>query len=125
MSRKTIVLVIDDDSDIREMVKSRLKASGYAVIEASGGLEGLEKANKEHPDLILLNVMMPDLSGVTTAIRLKQSEETEFIPIILVTGINEDEARTLVLRIGGGDYIIKPFEGQELVDKIEKILKGP
>ncbi|MCK4245107.1 MAG: response regulator [Candidatus Omnitrophica bacterium] len=122
MSKK--ILVIDDDPDIREMIKSRLKANGYTVIVASDGSEGLEMAKREHPDLILLNVMMPKLSGVTAAIRLKETKETESIPIILITGISESEARALALRFGAENYIIKPFEGSELVNKIEKVLKG-
>ena len=117
------ILLVDDDVDFLKMMQSRLEVNGYEVITASNGLEGLEKAKEIHPDIILLNVMMPELSGVTTALRLKEIKELKSIPVIIVTGIKEAETALLIEHIQVSDYIIKPFKPEDLLVKIKNVLK--
>jgi len=120
---KAKILVVDDDPAIGKVVKSRLEVNGYEVIIAEDGEEGIRKAKKELPDLIIINVMMPKLSGITAVLNLQKDKRAEVIPVILLTGVPEAETQTLASRLNVTDYIIKPFEGQELVAKVEKALK--
>lgn len=117
------ILVVDDDENIRKTVKLRLEeAGGYQVITASNGQEALEMAKAHNPDLILLNVMMPKLNGIMTTLRLKGTEETKSIPVIIMTGIKERDEMILARHVGAADYITKPFESAELLKKIERLL---
>ena len=117
------ILIVDDDKNIIETLKIRLEANGYKVITAQNGLEGLEKARQEKPDLILLNVMMPKLNGIMTTLKLKGMNETKSTPIIIMTGIKEKDEMILARHVGASDYITKPFESSTLLKKIENILK--
>ena len=109
------ILIIDDEPDLVKMLSSRLESNGYKTISASTGVEGLQKAKEEHPDLILLDIMLPQLSGVTIALWLKESEETKSIPIIVITVVEKDELSLLFRRIEVSDYISKPFEDRKSV----------
>lgn len=117
------ILIVDDDKNIIETLKIRLEANGYKIITAANGLEGLEKAKQEKPDLILLNVMMPKLNGIMTSLKLKGMNETKSTPIIIMTGIKEKDEMILARHVGASDYITKPFESSALLKKIENILK--
>ena len=117
------ILIIDDEPDLVKMLSSRLESNGYKTISASTGVEGLQKAKEEHPDLILLDIMLPQLSGVTIALWLKESEETKSIPIIVITVVEKDELSLLFRRIEVSDYISKPFDVEELLCKIKNAIK--
>lgn len=121
---KKKILVVDDDKNIIQTLKTRLEVNGYRIITASDGLEGLEKAKNEKPDLILLNVMMPHLDGIMTTLRLKGVPEIKSTPIIIMTGIKERDNMVLAKHVGASDYITKPFESSELLKKIEKLLSS-
>ena len=119
---KSKILIVDDDKNIIQTLKMRLETNGYRIVAASNGLEGLDKAKNGKPDLILLNVMMPQLDGIMTTLRLKGGLETKSTPIIIMTGIKERDNMVLAKHVGASDYITKPFESAELLKKIENLL---
>ena len=116
------VLVIDDEAPIRLLCRVNLEAEGMAVLEAGDGPSGLEAARAEHPDLILLDVMMPGLDGWGVAEALLEDDETEEIPIIFLTARAEFRDRARGLDIGGVDYITKPFNPVELAPLVRDLL---
>ena len=118
-----IILVVDDEPDALEMLKFRLDKEKFQVITASQGLEALERAAREQPSLILLDVLMPGLSGYEVCQRLKAREETKAIPIIMLTVKAETESKIEALNMGADDYITKPFAIKELVARIRVALR--
>jgi len=112
------VLVIDDSTVDRLMMSSVLQKEGFQVITASDGLEGIQTAAAERPDIILLDVVMPDLSGFETCDRLKRDNRTSAIPVIFLSSANDLQSRISGLNGGGVDYIIKPFEREEVLARI-------
>ena len=120
MSKK--ILVVDDEPHIVKMIESRLHANGYDVITAFDGQEGLKKAQGENPDLILLDVMMPKLTGYKVSRLLKFDERFKNIPIIMLTARSQENDIELGTEVGVNLYITKPFEAQHLLDSIQKIL---
>jgi DNA-binding response OmpR family regulator len=110
MSRP-LVLVADDDADIRDLVTLRLQRFGYEVIEAGTGSRALELALERNPDLIVLDVMMPGLTGYEVTSRLREVSET---PILLLTASVRDEHEARGLEVGASAYLRKPFESGEL-----------
>lgn len=121
MNRKKILLV-DDEEDIIKMNMLRLIESNYEVISASDGKEGLEKAEKEIPDLILLDVVMPRMDGLQTLAKLKSSSRTSHIPVIMLSGVGEKEALNRARASGAADFIDKPFNGDMLMEAIKRNL---
>ena len=118
----TRVLVIDDEAPIRLLCRVNLEAEGMDVLEAGDGPSGLDTARVEHPDLILLDVMMPGLDGWGVAEALLEDDETEEIPIIFLTARAEFRDRARGLDIGGVDYITKPFNPVELAPLVRDLL---
>jgi CheY-like chemotaxis protein len=119
---KKKILIIDDDVDMVEVIGLRLEASGYEVVTANDGLIGLERARKENPDLILLDIRMPNMDGHTMLRQLKKyGEKTRLIPVIVITGMGE--LKDLFDLEGAADYIVKPFTDEEFFSKIEIALR--
>ena len=118
----TRVLVIDDEAPIRLLCRVNLEAEGMNVIEAADGPSGLDAARSEHPDLVLLDVMMPGLDGWGVAEALLEDDETSEIPIIFLTARAEFRDRARGLDIGGVDYITKPFNPVELAPLVRDLL---
>ncbi len=118
----TRVLVIDDEAPIRLLCRVNLEAEGMSVLEASDGPSGLETAQAERPDLVLLDVMMPGLDGWGVAEALLEDTETAEIPIIFLTARAEFRDRARGLDIGGVDYITKPFNPVELAPLVRQLL---
>jgi len=117
------ILVIEDNPFMRQLLVSRLKANDYGVITATNGQDGLIKAQKENPDLILLDINMPNMDGFETATKLKNSVETKSIPIIFVTARGEDkDIFKAITELSSESYIIKPFRPEVLLDGIKKAL---
>lgn len=122
---KKKILVIDDEPDFLEIIKVRLEANDYSVVAISDAKEVLQTAEKELPDIILLDIVMPNMDGYLVCEQLKQGEITRNIPIILLTG-KDLEPRGINERcteLGAEDFLIKPVDTQELLGKIEKVLK--
>lgn len=119
------ILVVDDEKDIRELIKDRLTQNKYAVMTASGGEEALIIAKTSQPDLILLDIAMPDMDGYLTCKKLKQESKTRGIPVLLLTG-KDLESKSVIERcseVGALDYIGKMSTLKELLDKVSAILK--
>ena len=120
---KTRILIADDENPIRLLVRVNLEAEGYDVLEAPDGLATLEAARTEHPDLILLDVMMPFKDGWEVAEDLLNDPATEAIPIIFLTARADLRDRERGFNTGGLQYITKPFNPRELAPAIEDALK--
>ena len=121
-SAQPVVLVADDEEDIRELIVFRLENSGYTVIEAQDGAEALELARSARPDLAVLDVMMPKMDGYELTQRLRADEATSRMPIILLTARTQEADVERGFSAGADDYIRKPFSPQELRARVQAIL---
>jgi DNA-binding response OmpR family regulator len=119
---ETRVLVIDDEAPIRLLCRVNLEAEGIEVLEAADGTSGLDLARTEHPDVVLLDVMMPGLDGWRVAEELLENDDTRGIPIIFLTARAEFRDRARGLDIGGVDYVTKPFNPLELAPLVRDLL---
>jgi DNA-binding response OmpR family regulator len=117
------ILVIDDYPDNVFLLQDRLEKEGFEIVKAYDGEMGIKKAVEEKPDLILLDVMMPDISGFEVCKKLASKEETKLIPIILLTALTEAENIKQGLNAGAFDYIKKPFNRTELIARISSALR--
>jgi DNA-binding response OmpR family regulator len=120
-----LVLVADDDDDVRGLIVFRLERSGYRVVAARDGEEALRIARDEKPAVAILDVMMPKLTGIEVTAALRAGEETSQIPIILLTARVQERDIALGLEAGADDYIRKPFSPHELVSRVNAILGRP
>ena len=118
------ILVVDDEPYLADMMANRLRASRYAVVTALTGREALGKAGHDKPDLILLDILMPDMDGYQVLRRLKEKDETKRIPVIMLTVKKWSEDIEKAVEGGAADYIVKPFEPHDLLKKIEGVLKN-
>lgn len=118
------ILVIDDEPHLVEMMANRLKANHYEVVTAVAGREGLEKAKKERPDLILLDLMMPDLDGHHVLQTLKKMAETNRVPVMVLTVKKWGEDIQKMIEEGAVGYIVKPFDPKILMQKIAEVIKN-
>ena len=106
---KEKILVVDDEPAMAEMIRIHLERKRYHVFSALHGEEAISKAQVQNPDLILLDVMMPDINGYEVCRRLKENISTSLIPIIILTGRGEIEDRIAGFQVGADDYLVKPF----------------
>ncbi|MFH1390191.1 MAG: response regulator [Candidatus Margulisiibacteriota bacterium] len=116
-------LVVDDEPDVRSLIEVLLASSGYSVITASDGQQALEKARVEHPDIILLDVMLPKLDGYKVARMLKFDENFKHIPIIMLTAKVTDRDKEMGIETGADIYLTKPFEAENLLAAMERALQ--
>jgi len=114
------ILIVDDDRDIVESISIFLKAEGYEVLKAYNGLEALEKLNENLVHLMILDIMMPQLDGIKTLMKLRESRN---IPVILLSAKSEDADKILGLTAGADDYVTKPFNPSELVARVRSQLR--
>ena len=114
------ILVVDDEANIRRFLKHELTNSGYRVLEASGGKEAIDLAREHHPDLITLDIMMRDISGLDVTAVLKNDPDTKDIPILVVSVVEEKEK---AYKLGANDFVTKPFTIKVLTDKINRLLQ--
>jgi DNA-binding response OmpR family regulator len=124
MDKKYAVLIIDDEPDILSLLGLHLKLNGYSVFQANNGLKGLEVSILEKPDIIILDVMMPEMDGFEVAKKLKDNSETSDIPIIFLTARTQTDDKIKGLMAGADDYMIKPFDFEELELRIKRTLKS-
>ena len=113
------ILVIEDENDIRQLLRFNLEREGFAVLEAADGLGGLHMATSELPDLVVLDLMLPGMDGCDVCRRLKAQPVTAAIPVLMLTARGEEVDLTL----GADDYVVKPFSVRELVLRIRAILR--
>lgn len=119
---KKKILIVDDEKNLTEILALRLETNGYEVIIAYNGRDGLEKTEKENPDLILLDIMMPDMDGIDVLRRLKNNPKAGHIPVIMLTCKGESSSLLKAENLGATDYFIKPFESEELLRAIKKYI---
>ncbi len=119
------VLVVDDEVYIVHILDFSLRMEGYEVVTALDGEQALEKVKSERPDLIVLDIMMPKLDGYDTCKRLKASQDTRDIPVILLSAKGRNVDQRMGFEAGADDYITKPFSPRKLVEKINSILAQP
>lgn len=124
MKSQATILVVDDEPDVRTLCRVNLEYEGYKVVEASNGSDAFQRLNERRPDLILLDLMMPQMDGWEVMRRLKEDESTAAIPVILLTARADDDSQLKALDEGVLDYITKPFNPLSLVKFVERILKG-
>lgn len=118
------IAVVDDDPSMVRVLRIMLTSSGYEVVEAMSGTKGFLIVKRELPDLVLLDIMMPDVDGFEVCRRLKLDPDTENIPVIFVSAKTGSEHIEMGLSLGAEGYITKPFELQDILDKIEEVI-GP
>src|SRR3712207_254756 len=117
------ILAVDDTPENLEILRIRLEAQGYEVVTAADGEEGLARARELEPDLVLLDIMMPKLDGISVVKLLKQDAALRFIPVILVTAKADVRDVVAGLEAGGDDYLTKPFEQASLVARVRAMLR--
>lgn len=120
---KKKILVVDDEPDVTELVSYNLKAKGFHVESLNDATASLSKARQYHPDLIILDIMMPDLSGIQICRILRNDNKLARIPIIFLTAKAEPQDRIEGLESGADDYLAKPFSPKELILRVESILR--
>lgn len=117
---KKRILVADDESHIREVISFALEQADFIVFEASNGKEAIEQFDKEHPHLIILDVLMPEMDGTEVCKRIRTKSN---VPILFLSSRDEEIDRVLGLELGGDDYITKPFSPRELVARIKAVFR--
>jgi DNA-binding response OmpR family regulator len=120
---KSKILVVDDEPEAVELVEFNLKGAGYEVSTAGDGAEALNKARRIQPNLVILDVMMPEIDGMEVCKLLRRDPATSAIPIIMLTAKASEVDRVLGLELGADDYVVKPFSPRELVLRVKKILE--
>ena len=117
------ILVIDDDLAINELIKVNLELCGYKVIQAFDGTKGFALCKQELPSLVVLDVMMPEVDGYTVAQRIRKNNSTKNIPILMLTALSQINDKVKGFDIGVDDYLVKPFEMEELQVRVRALLK--
>ena len=120
-SSKKKVLVADDDPSILYSVK-RVLGNSYVVIEASNGEEAVNLTQSHKPDIVLMDMLMPEKDGLTACAEIKANKATKAIPIVMLTGVGYELNKELAKSMGASGYVTKPFKPQELLDAISKLL---
>lgn len=118
------VLVVDDEPDVVMIIKTTLQAEGYDVVSANNGKDALEEAFETRPDLIVLDVMMPGMTGFDVLKELKANESTATVPIVMLTGVSEKSKIQEAIQSGIDYYVVKPFDFDDLLSKIKQALEG-
>jgi DNA-binding response OmpR family regulator len=114
------ILIVDDEPLYIRLLKVNLESEGYEIVAAKNGEEGLELFTQHTPDLVIMDVMMPKMDGITACIRIRQFSN---VPIILLTALGEEHDRVNGLNIGADDYVVKPFSATELVARVRAVLR--
>lgn len=117
------ILVIEDETDILEVIAYNLKREGYDVVTSTSGEDGLEKIEKTKPNLVVLDLMLPEVDGIELCRKLKSDPVTQGIPVIMVTAKGEESDVVLGLGVGADDYVTKPFSPRELTARVKAVLR--
>jgi len=118
------VLVVEDEPDTLQLVKESLEFEGYEVITATDGIEAEDKAHRENPDIIILDIFLPKRDGYEVCRRLREDKNTFGIPIIMLTAKGDYGSRLKGFLQGAFDYVAKPFSTEDLIKKIKKLLSA-
>jgi two-component system phosphate regulon response regulator PhoB len=117
------ILVIEDERDLQKVLEFNLRQAGHEILTASGGREGLQLARDRSPDLVLLDLMLPDLSGTEVCKALRKDPKTHGLAILMLTAKGEEIDRIVGFELGADDYVVKPFSVRELLLRIDAILR--
>ncbi len=117
------ILVVEDEADLRQVIEFNLVASGHEVFTAPSGLEGLKLVRERKPDVVLLDIMLPDTTGLEVCRQIKASNDTKGTLVILLTARGEEIDRVVGFEIGADDYVVKPFSVRELMLRVSAILR--
>jgi two-component system phosphate regulon response regulator PhoB len=123
MSDEKRILIIEDETDLADLLGYNLRKAGYRADVANDGDAGLKKATDERPDLVILDVMMPQLSGLQVARLLRTDPKTSSIPILMLTAKAEESDQVAGLQVGADDYVTKPFSMKVLLARVEALLR--
>ena len=123
MTRRPTILIVDDNSTNIELLKTQLKPYPYHLDTAEDGEEALEKIARHQPDLVLLDLMMPRISGFEICQRIKNDKKTQFIPIIVITALQEPSDKLKAIELGADDFLVKPINRLELTTRIKSLLR--
>lgn len=121
-ARAPKILVVDDEDDVVNLVSFNLRAAGMEVLVARNGVEAVEVTRVTRPDLVILDLMMPELDGISVCELIRQQPESAETPVIMLTAWATDRARLVGLQAGASDYITKPFSPRELVRRVQSLL---
>jgi two-component system phosphate regulon response regulator PhoB len=119
---KPKILIVEDDPDIQELLHFNLEKAGCQTLRSENGEQALQMAHKHLPDLVLLDILLPGMSGLEVCRRMKGDPALQHIPIIMVTAKGEEMDRVVGLELGADDYVVKPFSVREIVLRIQKLL---
>jgi len=122
MEKKHKIAVIDDDKGLCETIGSFLESRGFIVIFAHGGKDGFELVKKDIPDIVILDITMPDMDGRDVLIQMKKDAATRGIPVIILTGRGEQYDRSYGIQLGADEYISKPYDSSLLLHHVQNIL---
>jgi two-component system phosphate regulon response regulator PhoB len=117
------VLIVDDDPDIQRLVSYNLTQAGFEVATAESGRKALESVQKHPPDLIILDLMLPDIDGMEVCRTLRQRENSRRVPIVMLTARGDEIDRVIGFELGADDYVMKPFSPRELVLRVKSIFR--
>jgi two-component system phosphate regulon response regulator PhoB len=117
------ILVVEDEKDVREMIRLNLKAAGFDVVEAGNGSEALALAKNDPPKVIILDLMMPEMSGVEVCRALRRNPSTSRIPVLMLTAKSTEEDKVVGFEVGADDYVTKPFSPRELVLRVRAVAR--
>ncbi len=120
---KQTIAIIEDETDITELVSYNLNREGFNVISAVDGLAGLALIEKQQPDLVLLDLMLPGIDGLEVCRKMKENSHTKAIPIVMMTAKGDESDIIIGLGIGADDYVAKPFSPKELVARVKAVLR--
>ena len=117
------ILLVEDEANIRQLVRYNLEKEGFQIIEAVDGLQGVKLAKTEKPDLVLLDLMLPEMDGLEVCRNIKGNTATSSLPIIMLTAKSEEIDKVIGLELGADDYMTKPFSPRELVARVKAVLR--
>ena len=117
------ILIVDDEEDILDLLAYNLEGAGYQVMRGSDGVEAVELTEKFHPDLIILDVMMPRMDGIQACERIREKPEFASVPVVFLTARSEEYAELAGFEAGGDDYIVKPIKPRVLLKRLKALLK--
>lgn len=117
------ILIVEDDEDILQLLSFNFESADFVVQTATDGRDGLAKAREHHPDLVLLDLMLPGMDGFAVCRELKRGSDTSEIPVIMLTARGEEVDRIVGLELGADDYVVKPFSFRELMLRVRAVLR--
>ena len=117
------ILIVEDEDDILQLVKLYLEKEGFRTATAATGTDGLKRAKQDHPDLIILDLMLPEIDGLEVCKRLRSAPETAMLPIIMLTAKAEESDTVIGLELGADDYVTKPFSPKALVARVKALFR--